>query len=149
MDHLAVMDEHRNQDALGMETRTRKQRLVKKSSVRSPGNHPEASWVFLPTVWRWASLLLRLELEAVSCKLALAICTCHLPPQGLNCVLLQLLIVDTSWKGFRVEGRKEAFWALGWPWGMGWLGGVFGMGTQAHPGLIMPACGKAHSNIVK
>ena len=112
LDHLAVMDEHCNQDSLGLETRRRKQKLVKKRSGWSPGNCPEVSCVFLSTAWCWAFLLLRLELEAVSYILALAICTCHLSPQGLNHVLRQLLIFNTSWKEFRVESRNEAFCAL-------------------------------------
>ena len=36
---------------------------------------------------------------------------CHLPLQGLNNVLLQLLIFNTPWKEFRVESRNEALCA--------------------------------------
>ena len=43
----------------------------------------------------------------------LQIGTCHLPLQGLNHMLLQLLTFDTPWKEFRVEGRNEALCALG------------------------------------
>ena len=39
--------------------------------------------------------------------------TCHLPLQGLNHVLLQLLTFNTPWKEFRVEIRNEALCALG------------------------------------
>ena len=39
--------------------------------------------------------------------------TCHLSLQGLNHVLLQLLIFSTLWKEFRAESRNEAPCALG------------------------------------
>ena len=39
--------------------------------------------------------------------------TCHLPLQGLNHVLLQLLIFNTPLKKFRVENRNEALCPLG------------------------------------
>ena len=39
--------------------------------------------------------------------------TGHLPLQGLNHKLLQLLTFDTPWKEFRVETRNEALCALG------------------------------------
>ena len=42
----------------------------------------------------------------------LQIGTCHLPLQGLNLVLLQL-IFNTLWKEFRAESRNEALCALG------------------------------------
>ena len=38
---------------------------------------------------------------------------CHLPLQGLNNLLLQLLISNTPWKEFRVDSRNEAGYALG------------------------------------
>ena len=43
----------------------------------------------------------------------LSIDTCHLPLQGLNHVLLQLLTFNTPWKESRVESRNEAFCAWG------------------------------------
>ena len=52
-------------------------------------------------------------IQNVNYKLALAIGTCHLPLQGLNQVLLQLLTFRTPWKEFRVENRNEALCALG------------------------------------
>ena len=39
----------------------------------------------------------------------LQIGTSHLPLQGLNQVLLQLLIFNSPWKEFRVESRNAAF----------------------------------------
>ena len=44
----------------------------------------------------------------VNYKLAFSIGTCHLPLQGLNHVLLQLLTFNTPLKEFRVESRTEA-----------------------------------------
>ena len=46
-------------------------------------------------------------------KRQLQIGTCHLPLQGLNHELLQLLTFNTPRKELRVESRKEALWALG------------------------------------
>ena len=43
----------------------------------------------------------------------LQIGTCHLPLQGLNHMLQQLLIFNTPWKEFRVESRNEALCAWG------------------------------------
>ena len=144
LDHLAVMEEHRNQDPLGMETRTRKQRLVKKRSVPSPGNRPEASWVFLPRAWCWASLLLRLELEAVSA---------HLPSTSTRIKPCAAAAADFQHLLKGVQGRGQKWGILGAGItlrdGMGReLGGGFGMGTHVHPWLIMSICGKTHSNIV-
>ena len=53
--------------------------------------------------------------------LALATGTCHLPLQGLNHVLLQLLTFNTPWRVFRVESRKEA-WCGGGEQGTGKTG---------------------------
>ena len=39
--------------------------------------------------------------------------TCHLPLEGLNHVLLQLLTFHSPWKEFRVEKRKEVLCAQG------------------------------------
>ena len=39
--------------------------------------------------------------------------TCHLPLQGLNHELLQLLTFNTPWEELRVENRNEALCALG------------------------------------
>ena len=50
---------------------------------------------------------------SVNWKLAFAIGTCHLPLQGLNHMLLQLLIFNKPWKEFRMEGRNEALCPLG------------------------------------
>ena len=49
----------------------------------------------------------------VNYKLALAISTCHLPLQGLNHVLLQLLICNTPWKEFGLESRNKALLCFG------------------------------------
>ena len=43
----------------------------------------------------------------------LQIGTCHLPLQGLNHMLLQVLIFNNPWKEFKVESRNEALCALG------------------------------------
>ena len=43
----------------------------------------------------------------------LQIGTCHLPLQGLNHALRQLLTFTTPWKELRVESRNEALCALG------------------------------------
>ena len=51
--------------------------------------------------------------DGVDYKLAIAIGTYHLPLQGLNHELLQLLSFNTPWKQFRVESRDEALCALG------------------------------------
>ena len=49
------------------------------------------------------------------CQLQIDTChgTCHLPLQGLNQVLLQLLTFNIPWKEFSVESRNEALCALG------------------------------------
>ena len=44
---------------------------------------------------------------------AFAMGTCHLPLQGLDHALLQLLTLSTPWKEFRVESRNEALCAQG------------------------------------
>ena len=46
-----------------------------------------------------------------ACQLQIGIC--HIPLQGLDQVLTQLLIFNTLWMEFRVENRNEAFCALG------------------------------------
>ena len=40
-------------------------------------------------------------------NLALAMGTCHPPPQGLNRVPLQLLTFNTPWRKFRIKSRTE------------------------------------------
>ena len=54
---------------------------------------------------------------SINYKLALAMGACHLPLQGLNQVLLQLLTFDTPWKESRVDSRNEALctgrWGVG------------------------------------
>lgn len=57
-------------------------------------------------MWGW-------DVEAVNDKLALAMGTGHLPPQGLNYVLLQLPTFNTPLKGAQVENSNEALCALG------------------------------------
>ena len=57
-------------------------------------------------MWGW-------DVEAVNDKSALAMGTGHLPPQGLNYVLLQLLTFNTPLKGVQVESSSEALCALG------------------------------------
>ena len=52
----------------------------------------------------------------VNYKLAPAMGNCHLPLQGLNHVLLQLLIANTPWKELRVESRSEAGCWQDWFW---------------------------------
>jgi len=48
----------------------------------------------------------------LTCQLQIG--TCLLPVQGLNHVLLRLLIFNTPWKEFGVESRKEALcWGRG------------------------------------
>ena len=47
--------------------------------------------------------IMHINIDTVNHKLALAMGACHLPLQGLNCVLLQLLTSNTSLKVFRVE----------------------------------------------
>ena len=54
-----------------------------------------------------------LTIVSVNYKLAIAIDPCHLPLQGLNQVLLQLLVFNTPWKDFRVDSRNEALHARG------------------------------------
>ena len=49
----------------------------------------------------------------INYNLALAVGTCHLPLQGLNQVVLQLLTFNTLWKEFRVESGNEALSARG------------------------------------
>ena len=44
----------------------------------------------------------------------LQIGTCHLPLQGLNHVLLQLLTFNNTWKELRAESRNEASCSLPW-----------------------------------
>ena len=46
------------------------------------------------------------------CQLQVAMVACHLPLQGLNYELLQLLTFNTFWKEFRVESRNEVFCTL-------------------------------------
>ena len=53
------------------------------------------------------------SLIIVNCKLVLAMVACHLPLQGVNYELLQLLTFNTLWKEFRVESRNEVFCTLG------------------------------------
>ena len=62
----------------------------------------------------WLQALLRgLWAQIVNYKLVLVMGTCHPPLQGLNPVLLQLLIFNTPWKEFMVETRNEALCAGG------------------------------------
>ena len=51
------------------------------------------------------------DCTSINYKLSLAMGTCHLPLQGINQVLLQLLIFNTSWKELRVASKNEAFCA--------------------------------------
>ena len=49
----------------------------------------------------------------INYNLALAVGTCHLPLQGLNQVVLQLLTFNTLWKELRIESGNEALSARG------------------------------------
>ena len=49
----------------------------------------------------------------VSCRLALARGTCHLPLEGLNHVLSQLLTFSVQGKKLKVESRNQAVCAVG------------------------------------
>ena len=46
-----------------------------------------------------------------SCQLQIG--TCHLPPQGLDHVLMQWLVCNNTWKKFRVESRNDGLCAQG------------------------------------
>ena len=51
--------------------------------------------------------------ESLSTRCQLQSGPCHLPLQGWNHLLPQLLIFNTSWKKRRIESRNEALSALG------------------------------------
>ena len=73
------------------------------SAVGQNGHEsPPKAW---PNLQPWGSPLNE--------KLVLAEGTCHLPLQGLDPVLLQLLTFDTPSREFRVDNRNEAFCAPG------------------------------------
>ena len=64
------------------------------------------------------------------CMCQLQIDTYHLPLQGLNLMLLQLLIFNTPWKEFRVKSRNEALCAPGWRVRWQWAGATGRTGLQ-------------------
>ena len=61
-------------------------------------------------IWSSVNYLFFISTSLI-CQLQIG--TCHLPLQGLNHVLLQLLTFNTLWKEYRVESRNEALCALG------------------------------------